>query len=70
MRTEKEFLTNVYSQLLEIEAVLGIMGTSCQTLDDSQITPAFENVCIASGMLKRKVEDITDKIDKRLCAEI
>ena len=48
MRTEKEFLTNVYSQLLEIEAVLGIMGTSCQTLDDSRITPEFENVCIAS----------------------
>lgn len=70
MRAEKEFLTNVYGQLLEIEAVLGIMAASCQTLDDSQITPEFENVCIASGMLKRKVEDITDKIDKRLCTEI
>lgn len=70
MRTEKEFLTNVYSQLLEIEAVLGIMGTSYQSLDGCQITPEFENVCIASGMLKRKVEDITDKIDKRLCTEI
>lgn len=70
MRTEKEFLTNVYSQLLEIEAVLGIMGTSCQTLDDSRITPEFENVCIASGMLKRKVEDIANMMDKRLCTEI
>ena len=69
MRTEKEFLTNIYSQLLEIEAVLGIMGTSCRVLDDSQITPEFENVCIVSGMLKRKVENITDTIDKRICTE-
>lgn len=66
METEKEFLTDVYTQLSEIEATLDIMSMSRRAIDDVKIMSEMESLYIVSSRLKRNVCELADKIDKRI----
>lgn len=65
---EKDFLTDVYTQLLEIQATLDIIEQARAAINDTKILGELESIYVVVGSLKKHVNRLADKVDGKIYA--